>query len=74
MKAKLTFILPEEKTEHLAAVSGMDMACALFDLRNYLRSRMKYGSLSDEAYKELERVSEELNSHILSLAVDIDSL
>lgn len=74
MKAKLTFILPEEKTEHLAAVSGMDMACALFDLRNYLRNRMKYESLSNEAYKELEKVSDELNGYILGLSVDIDNL
>ena len=49
MKAILEFNLPEEKSEHLAAVKGTQWYLAMYDLDNWLRDQIKHPpSLEDE--------------------------
>ena len=43
MKATLEFTLPEERTEHICAVKGMDAILVLDDLLNEIRSFVKHG-------------------------------
>ena len=43
MKATLEFTLPEERTEHIAAVKGMDAILVIDELLNEIRSFLKYG-------------------------------
>jgi len=59
MKATLTFDLPDDKHEHLCAVHGVDSVLALMEIRELLRSRLKYAELKDGAYEEIEKISEE---------------
>ena len=42
MKATLEFDLPEERTEHICAVKGMDAIAILDDLLEEIRSFLKY--------------------------------
>lgn len=42
MKATLTFDLPEDRNEHIAALKGVDSILALDDLDNVLRDFTKY--------------------------------
>jgi hypothetical protein len=44
MKANLEFNLPEDETEHLAAVKGIDAILCIDDLINEIRSFLKYES------------------------------
>ena len=43
MKATLEFTLPDERTEHIAAVKGMDTILILDDLLNEIRTFLKHG-------------------------------
>lgn len=43
MKATLTFDLPEEQHEHLAAVHGMEFCTILWDLDQEFRGWLKHG-------------------------------
>jgi len=43
MKATLEFTLPEERTEHICAVKGMDAILIIDDLLNEIRSFVKHG-------------------------------
>jgi len=42
MKATLEFNLPEERTEHICAVKGMDAIAVIDDLLEEIRSFLKY--------------------------------
>jgi hypothetical protein len=43
MKATLEFDLPEERTEHICAVKGMDTILVLDELLQEIRSFLKHG-------------------------------
>jgi hypothetical protein len=44
VKATLEFTLPEERTEHIAAVKGMDAILIIDELLNEIRSFLKHGA------------------------------
>ena len=44
MKATLEFALPEERTEHICAVKGMDSILIIDELLNEIRSFLKHGA------------------------------
>lgn len=43
MKATIEFQLPEEATEHRAALNGMGYRAALCEIHEQIRQRLKYG-------------------------------
>lgn len=43
MRAILMFKLPQDQAEHMLATSANDMALALSDVLQKIRSRLKYG-------------------------------
>lgn len=49
MKASLNFRLPEDSAEFNAAVSGQRAISALWEIDQFLRSKIKHGNLGDEA-------------------------
>ena len=61
MKATLAFELPEQKIEFLAAVFGIDILSTLTEIKEYLRTQLKYQELSDETRETLERVRATVN-------------
>jgi len=61
MKATLQFALPRERSEHTAAVKGMDMFCTLWDFDQWLRLQIKH---HDKDYDEIrEKLHEFMNDH-----------
>ena len=80
MKAILEFNLDEgeDRTAHLRAVKALDMTIVLWDMDQYLRSQMKYGTkdgeLSDDAYKALENAREELRGFMEDRGINLDEL
>jgi hypothetical protein len=68
MKAILEFNLPDDQEYWDMAVKAREMAYALNDIRNYLRSRVKYEEMPadkwetcDEIYQEFFRLLEQNN-------------
>lgn len=58
MKAKLTFNLPEDKHEWDNAVKADAMFCVLWDVKQELRSLLKYQELTSEQYDIVEKISD----------------
>jgi hypothetical protein len=54
MKATLEFTLPEERTEHICAVKGMDAILVIDDLLNEIRSFLKHGGGEFKQWRDEE--------------------
>jgi hypothetical protein len=79
-KAILEFNLDEhdDLEAHLRCVKALDMALTLWDMDQYLRSKMKYGNndveLSNDAYEALKNAREELRESMSSRGINLDEL
>lgn len=58
MKATLEFNLPEENEEFEMKINAGKYYCALEDLREFLRSKLKHGDLPPETEAVYEEVRE----------------
>lgn len=58
MKATLEFNLPEDNDQYQATIKAVDYYLALFDMREFLRSVMKYNirKLSEDQLKTVEYI------------------
>jgi hypothetical protein len=54
VKATLEFDLPEERTEHICAVKGMDTILIIDDLLQEIRSFIKYGGGEFQSWRDEE--------------------
>lgn len=54
MKAVLEFNLPEERTEHIAALKGMDSILVIDDLLNQIRYFLKHGTGEFKEWRDYE--------------------
>ena len=61
MKAILEFNLPEEQTEHLAAVQALDYKYVVSEMDEYLRSQIKHQELPEEVDKALQAARDNLH-------------
>lgn len=53
-KAVLSFDLPEEAREHEICINGGKYISCLQEFDNFLRSKLKYAELSEEAHNSFE--------------------
>lgn len=60
MKAILEFELPGEQDEFTLATKGSEWFFAMWELKEWLRSRIKYEYLTDEEYELYEGVMDKL--------------
>ena len=70
MKATITFNLPDERQEHLDALTGTAWRCIVAELDAYLRSVEKHGTDEAEAAyasKIRSKIWEEINANGLIL-------
>ena len=72
MKAILEFNLPEDKQEFDFATQGSDWWNVCWTLDQELRSKMKYGNLSQNDYEIYEKIREELRGFIEEQGLDLD--
>ena len=58
MKAILEFNLPEDNSEHLAAIHGFDYWKCLWDIDQWCRSNLKHGNAmsTDQALEEVRQM------------------
>ena len=61
MEAILKFNLPEEQNEFDNAVNGAKWSLVAWELDQYLRKKMKYGEISQEAYDAFEECRDKLH-------------
>lgn len=60
MEAILKFNLPEENDEFNSAINGSAYSSIVWELKQYLRSQLKYENLSSDADEALEKVKEKI--------------
>lgn len=78
MKAILEFDLdePQDKEAHKRAVKALDMAMALWDIEQYLRSQTKYApdDMPEAAYDALNKARQEFYDIMQQHNISIDEL
>jgi len=78
MKAILEFNLDEHNDveAHKRAVKSLDLAIALYDMDQYLRSQTKYApdSMSSEVYGALQETRDKLHEIMSERSIDLDEL
>jgi hypothetical protein len=76
MKATLEYDLEvhTESVAHLRAVKSLSMALALNDICEQLRIKEKYGEHTDEVYKAICGIRQEVNELIHSYGIMMDEL
>lgn len=72
-KATLEFDLPEEKPEYDLMNNASNFFGALFDLGEYLRSRLKYTELSEAEVEIYENMREEFYSILENNLVTLEN-
>ena len=78
MKAILEFDLDEhfDVEAHKRAIKSLDLALALYDMDQYLRSQTKYApdSMSQEVYDALEETRDKLHEIMSERSISLDEL
>lgn len=72
MKSILTFDLPEDKDDHTLAIHGSDFYLAIWDLDQWLRSKLKYGHDYKTVDDALEEAREQLHGFLEDRGVSLD--
>jgi len=77
MKAKLKFDLdnPDDKMEHMRCVKATDMALMLWDIKQKIRSKLKYSNdLSEDELYQWEVMQDEFYSIADDYGINLDLL
>ena len=72
MEAKLKYNLPEDEFEFNNAVKSMKMYFALTEIKEEIRSVLKYGELRDEQYKFIEEFNEKFHEILNDNEINLD--
>jgi hypothetical protein len=77
MKAKLEFDLdnPDDKMEHMRCIKATDMALMLWDIKQKIRSKLKYSEdLSEDELHQWEVMQDEFYSIADDYGINLDLL
>lgn len=76
MKATLEFDLnePDDVMAHKRCVKSMELTMTVYDILAAIRSKLKYGELTDEQYDALEKLQTEVVSILEEHSVNVDEL
>ena len=77
MKANLKFDLdnPDDKMEHMRCVKATDMALMLWDIKQKIRSKLKYSNdLSEDELHQWEVMQDEFYSIADDYGINLDLL
>ena len=77
MKAKLEFDLdnPDDKMEHMRCIKATDMALMLWDIKQKIRSKLKYSEdLSEDELHQWEVMQDEFYSIASDYGINLDEL
>jgi hypothetical protein len=69
-KVTITFNLPEESSEHKAAIRGADWKGIAYDIAFDLRNQLKYGHQFKTANEALEAIQTSLWDHCREAGLD----
>ena len=73
MKAILEFNLPEDNHEFTNATQGAKMKSVLWEMREYLRHRLKYEDYNNDEFEVLNDCQCKLNDLLFEENIDLDS-
>lgn len=63
-KVAITYDLPEEVDDLKAALQGKDLQLVLWNVDQYLRSKIKYATSSEETHKAYTELREFIHSEL----------
>ena len=72
MKAILQFNLPEENHEWQNALDGCKMRSVLWDVDQWLRSKLKYEELADGQYDAFKETRDHLRRLLIEENIDLE--
>jgi hypothetical protein len=72
MEAKLKYNLPDDQFEFECAVKSTKMYFALTEIKEEIRSVLKYGELRDEQYKFIEEFNEKFHEILSDNEINLD--
>lgn len=72
MKAILEFNLEEDRDEFRNAIDGSGLRAAMWEMDQWLRSKVKYGMLPEAEEKAFREAREELHSILESHQVSVE--
>jgi hypothetical protein len=72
MKATLSYQLPEEEADFRNALDGRELRLVLWDLDQWLRSKVKYAVLPEAEAKAFEQAREQLRILAADYGVTIE--
>jgi hypothetical protein len=72
MKATLKFNLPEDQFEFDCAMKSTKMYFALTEIKEEIRSVLKYGELRDDQYKFIEELQEKFHEILTDNEINLD--
>ncbi len=72
MKATLVFSLPEENHEFANATQGAKMRSVLWELDQWLRTKLKFGELSDGQYDAYKATRDQLRELLQDENIDLE--
>jgi hypothetical protein len=73
MKAILEFDLPEENHEFQNAIQGAKMKSVLWEMREYIRHRLKYDEYNYDQFEVLDSCQSKLIDLLFEENIDLDS-
>jgi hypothetical protein len=76
MKAILEYDLndAEDKAAHYRAIMSLEMAIAIHEVANLLRTKVKYGEHTEDVYNALDKLRDEFNEILRENDLIIDNL
>lgn len=72
MKAILEFNLPEDSSDHEMCINAYRYHNSLYEFKQLLRQKIKYGEHTDEIYDVYEKIRDEFNDILDSNNVNLD--
>jgi hypothetical protein len=72
MKATLKYNLPDDEFEFNCAMKSTKMYFALTEIKEEIRSVLKYGELRDDQYKFIEELQEKFHEILTDNEINLD--
>jgi hypothetical protein len=72
MKATLEFNLPDDKEDYEMMINASKYYLALWNMKQELRSKLKYAELSEQEYEIYEKVRDKYNEILDDNGINLD--
>jgi hypothetical protein len=72
MKIKMIFNLPDDQIEYDMANKASAMYSFIWDVKQEIRTELKYNSLTDEQYEIMDKFSEFFHEKLIEYSINLN--